>query len=192
MSVRQIGIAIPALICMLVLTRIASVPQSQTPLIERIEIQGNRRVPTDEICVLLQSKPGDSYDENRLRQDLLVIYRTHNFADVQINEADGEKGKIITIIVEEKRIVRWLQYFGLNSFGEAEIAARFKEQGVQFTVDRLFDRADLRAAERELRALLKLHGKPSGVVRTETEAIPPCSIGVRFIVEEDPKPPSNK
>jgi hypothetical protein len=75
-------------------------------LIERIDIRGNRRIPKETIRFYIQSRPGEPYDKTRLGLDLQSIFRSNYFEHIEIQESDGEIGKIVTFIVKEKPIIR--------------------------------------------------------------------------------------
>jgi outer membrane protein insertion porin family len=161
--------------------------QGSGTIIERIDIRGNRRIPEETIRFYIQSRPGDPYSEARLQRDLVAVYGAKFFENIEIQERDGDSGKIVTFIVKEKPLVRQLEYVGNKSFTESNILDEFKERKVGLTIDSQFDPAKIEAAKRALRGLLLQNGKPLGTVRSEVDDIPPSAVRVRFIVEEGPK-----
>jgi len=156
-------------------------------LIERIDIRGNRRIPEDTIRFHIQSREGEPYDESRLEFDLRALFKTGYFENIEIQERDGDTGKILTFVLKEKPIIRAIEYTGNKSFTETNILDEFKEKKVGLTVDSRYDPNKIRAAERVLRDLMIQNGKPLGTVRTEIENIPPSSVKVRFVMDEGPK-----
>ena len=161
--------------------------ETQRPNIERIDIRGNRRIPEDTIRFYIQSRPGDPFDPNRLELDLRALYKANFFENIEIDERDGDTGKIITFILKEKPLIRTINYEGNKSFTESNILDHFKQRKVGLTVDSQYDPAKIRAAERALVELMQQNGKPLGTVRTEIENIPPSSVRVRFIMDEGAK-----
>ena len=161
--------------------------EASTPTIERIDIRGNRRIPEETIRFYIQSRPGDPYNETRLEYDLRAVYKANFFENIEIQERDGDAGKIITFIVKEKPLIRAIEYVGNKSFTESNILDEYKERKVGLTVDSQFDPAKIEAAKHALRNLLLQNGKPLGTVRAEIDNIPPSSVRIRFIVEEGPK-----
>jgi outer membrane protein insertion porin family len=155
--------------------------------IERIDIRGNRRIQEDTIRFYIQSRPGDVYDEGKLELDLRALFNAKFFENIEVEERDGDTGKIITFIVKEKPLIRDIQYEGAKSFTESNILDEFKERKVGLTRDSSYEPAKVRAAERALKGLMEKNGKPLGTVRTEIENIPPNSVRVRFIMDEGPK-----
>jgi outer membrane protein insertion porin family len=169
------------------LSTAASAQQAERPTIERIDIRGNRRIPEDTIRFYIQSRPGEPYDEARLELDLRALYKANFFENIEIQERDGDTGKIITFIVKEKPLIRAIEYVGNKSFTESNILDHFKEKKVGLTVDSQYDPAKIRAAERALKDLMTQNGKPLGTVHSEIENIPPSSVRVRFVMDEGPK-----
>jgi outer membrane protein insertion porin family len=162
-------------------------PQAQRATVERIDIRGNRRVPEDTIRFYIQSRPGDVFDEGRLELDLRALYKANFFENIEIEERDGEVGKIVTFILKEKPLIRSITYEGAKSFTESNILEHFKTRKVGLTVDSQYDPAKIRAAERALKELMEQNGKPLGTVRTEIENIPPSSVRVKFVMDEGAK-----
>jgi outer membrane protein insertion porin family len=155
--------------------------------IERIDIRGNRRIPEDTIRFYIQSRPGELYDETRLGYDLKALYKAGFFENIEIEERDGDTGKIVTFIIKEKPLIRSIEYAGNKSFTESNILDAFKEKKVGLTVDSQYDPSKIRAAERVLKDLMLQNGKPLGTVHTEIENIPPSSVRVRFVMDEGAK-----
>jgi outer membrane protein insertion porin family len=161
--------------------------QSQRPNIERIDIRGNRRVPEDTIRFYIQSRPGEPYDAGRLELDLRALYKANFFENVEVDERDGDTGKIVTFILKEKPLIRSITYVGAKSFTESNILEHFKTKKVGLTVDSQYDPAKIRAAERALKELMEQNGKPLGTVRTEVENVPPSGVRVKFVLDEGAK-----
>ncbi len=153
--------------------------------IERIDIRGSRRVPEDFIRKHIQTKPGQLYSKTQLESDIVTIYRSDHFDYVEIEERDGDTGKIIAFIVEEKLLIRSIEFSGNISFTESHILDAFKKNEVDLAVDRRYEQRKIRVAERVLKDLMSQHGKPQGTVHIETEIIPPGSIRLRFVLDEE-------
>src|SRR5437867_8119246 len=171
----------------LALAALAPAQQPQRDTVERIDIRGNRRIPEDTIRFYIQSRQADVYDAARLELDLRALYKANFFETISIEERNGDTGKIVSFIVKEKPLIRSIEYVGAKSFTESNILEHFKERKVGLTVDSQYDPAKIRMAERALKELLNLNGKPLGTVHTEIENIPPSSVRVRFVIDEWPK-----
>lgn len=77
-------------------------------LIEKIEIEGNRRIGDDAILSRIESEEGEPYDENKLNRDLKSIYNMGYFsADLSYRTEDGRNGKIVIFkVIEKPNIVK--------------------------------------------------------------------------------------
>jgi len=165
---------------------VAFAQQSESTKIERIDIRGNRRIPEERVRFYIQSYPGDTYDEKNLEYDLRTLWKSNFFDDIQINERDGDVGKIITFILKEKPLIRDIEFIGNSAFTESDILDEFKERKVGLSIDSRYAPSKVKSAEQILKRLLIQYGKPLGTVRSEIEEIPPSSVKVRFVMEEGP------
>lgn len=165
----------------------AAAQQRSETTIERVEIRGNRRIPEETIRFYIQARPGEPYNEASLEYDLRALYRANFFENIEIQERDGDTGKIITYVLKEKPLIRGIEYVGNKSFTESDILDAFKEKKVGLTVDSQYDPSKIRAAERVLKDLMIQNGKPLGSVHTEIENMPPSSVRVRFVMDEGAK-----
>ena len=84
----------------------AQAQQPERPTVQSIDVRGNRRIPEDTIRFYIQSHPGDPYDPGRLELDLRALYKANFFETIEVDERDGETGKIITFILKEKPLIR--------------------------------------------------------------------------------------
>jgi outer membrane protein insertion porin family len=168
---------------------IAQQPQKPKEiLIERIDIRGNRRMKEEDIRSYIQSRPGDVYDEERLQFDLRSIYKEAKwFENVEVTSMDGDTGKIVTFLLQEKPLIREIKYSGNKSFTESNILDHFKERKVGIVQDSIYEPAKIRAAEKAIKDLLLQNGRPLGTVHSEIEQVPPSSVRLTFVVDEGPK-----
>ncbi len=171
----------------LLLTSAALAQQAARPTIEKILIFGNHRYTEDTCRFYIQSREGDIYDETRLGFDLRSLYKAGFFDNVEVQEEDGDAGKIVTFKVQEKPLIGAIEYVGNKSFAESSILDEFKEKKVGLSADSRYDPSKIKAAERVLKNLMVQNGKPLGTVHTEVEKIPPSSVRIRFVMDEGKK-----
>ena len=155
--------------------------------VERVDVRGSRRIPEDTIrASIVQTRQGEPFDEARVEFDLRSLYRTNYFENLEVQEKDGDIGKIITFVIKEKPLIRSIEYSGNKAFSESSILDAFKEKKLGLTVDSQYDPVKVKMAEHILQDLMLQNGKPLGSVRSDIEPIPPVSVRVRFIIEEGP------
>jgi outer membrane protein insertion porin family len=165
----------------------ASALQSADTIIERIDIRGNRRIPEETIRGFILSRQGEAYNKTGLGYDLRSVYKSNYFEYIEIQARDGDTGKIVTFVVQEKPLIRAIEYVGNKSFAESDILEAFKEKKIGLSVDSQYDPSKIRLAERTLKELMLQSGKPLGTIYSETESIPPASVRVRFVLDEGAK-----
>src|SRR5688500_16957230 len=73
------------------------------PTVERIDIVRNQFLDKETFLFYISTKPGDRYDERRVKDDFRRVWDTGFVEDLLVDVRDGEKGKIITFVVDERR-----------------------------------------------------------------------------------------
>jgi outer membrane protein insertion porin family len=165
----------------------APVEQPSQEIIEEIIFRGNRRVPAATLRARILSHPGDIYNENALERDFMALWNTGFLDDVRLEVSDGEKGRIVTFVVREKKLVRSIDYKGLSSIPASDVLERFKERKVGLSIQSQFDPVVVKRAQVVIKQLLAERGRQFATVRTRTRNIPPNSVALTFIVVEGPK-----
>jgi outer membrane protein insertion porin family len=160
------------------------------PIIERIEVIGNRRVEMATIREDILSRPGQPYNPAAVAADILRLWNTHFFADLRVeteNAPDRPNDKVVIFYVREQPIIRRIEYKGIKSVAEQDILNAFKAGNIPISVETRFDPDQVAAAVVLLRALLAVHGHPSATVTTSCEKIfATDAIKLEFDVDEGP------
>jgi outer membrane protein insertion porin family len=167
-----------------------AVPRPEEPrpvIIEDILFRGSRRVPAATLRARVFSRRGDVYDENALERDFRALWNTGFLDDIRCEVTDGEKGKIVTFYVREKKLVRSIDYKGLSSVMQSDVLDRFKEKKVGLSIQSQYDPVIVKRAQVVLEQLLAERGRQFATVRARTRNIPPNSVALTFIVVEGPK-----
>lgn len=74
-------------------------------VIGKVVVEGNRRIESEAITILLKSKPGQYVDPDRINQDIKTIFRMGYFSDVAAQtKPDGEKSDVVFKVVENPAI----------------------------------------------------------------------------------------
>jgi len=164
-------------------------PQEEhKPTIDSISFRGNRRIPASTLRARITSRAGDVYDENVLERDFMSLWNTGFLDDVRLEVADGANGnKIVTFYVREKKLVRSIDYKGLNSVQQSDVLDAWKKEKVALSIQSQYDPVIIKHAEVVLQEMLAAHGKMFATVRHRTRNIPPNSVALTFIVVEGPK-----
>ena len=161
--------------------------EARKDLIEHIYFRGNRRIQASVLRARMFTHEGDLYDENSLERDFMALWNTGYLDDIRFEVSDGDKGKILTIFVREKKLVRSIDYKGMNTVQQSDVLDRYKERKVPLSIQSQYDPVVVKRAEVVLQELLAEHGRQFATVRARTRNIPPNSVALTFIVVEGPK-----
>jgi len=165
----------------------ASASWAQSDIITEIDVQGNRRIPSETVRARVFTKPGDIYDSAALERDFNSLWNTGYFEDIRFTREQTPKGWRLIIQVKEKPTIREINYVGHSSVSTSDILDRFKEAKVGLSVESQFDPTKVKKAEVTIKGLLAEHGRQFATVRTEVRQIPPAAVGITFVIKEGPK-----
>ncbi|MGH9793110.1 MAG: outer membrane protein assembly factor BamA, partial [Candidatus Acidiferrales bacterium] len=186
---------------------LASAGAAQSAVVERIDFDGNRRIPSATLQARIFTRPGDVYNEDLLRRDFQALWNTEYFEDIRMeveDSPDRPNAKIIVFYVSERPTVRRIEYCkmeaadavpvggskcdAIGTLTESEILERFKEEKVGLSIESRFDPTRIKRAEVVLRQLLGEKGRQFAVIRPTYERIPATNaVILRFNVNEGPK-----
>jgi len=164
---------------------------AETPTIERIEFQGNRRIRSETLRARIFSRVGDPVNMDALRRDFHALWNTQYFDDIRLevqDSADKPNQKIIIFFVTERPIIRRIEYKGNKSVSESDILDRFKDRKVGLSIESQFDPTRIKKAEVVLKELLAEHGRQFAVVKPTYERLPGTNaVKLTFNINEGPK-----
>ena len=156
-------------------------------MIEAVDVFGNRRIPSDTIKYNLQTKAGDVLNATVLQRDIKALYALGYFDDIVVEEEEGDRGKIIIFRVDEKPLIRAIDYENNKSVTLSDILERLRERKVGLSIESPYDPTRVKRAEVVLLDLLAEKGRQNATIEVETYDIPPNAIGVAFVIDEGPK-----
>ncbi len=188
----QVCLLLP--VCILSVARASASPQAPSAnraIITRIIFEGNRRIQSDTLRSRIFSRAGDPYNEETTRRDFQALWNTQYFEDIRLEVEDDPKvpnGKVLIFKVQERPIIRRIEYKGNKSVSESDILDRFKERKVGLTVESQFDPTRIKRAQVVLKELLAEHGRQFAVVKPTYERIAATNaVKLVFNIEEGPK-----
>jgi hypothetical protein len=149
-----------------------------------IQIRGNRRIPTDTIRSVLQTKVGDPISVAAISRDIRVLYALGFFDDVQFESESTGREMIITFSVKEKRLIRAIQYKGPQSVTLAEIQEAFRNAHIGLVSESPYSLDRATAAAEVLKSMLVAKGYSHATVGIATERVLPNAVNVIFVVDE--------
>jgi outer membrane protein insertion porin family len=173
--------------CGIVLVLLSTSSWAQSDIISEINVQGNRRIPSETVKARIFTHPGDIYDPAALERDFNSLWNTGYFEDIHFFREETPKGWRLIIQVKEKPTIREINYVGLSSVSTSDVLDRFKEAKVGLAVENQYDPTKVKKAEVTIKGLLAEHGRQFSTIRTEVRQIPPAAVGITFVIKEGPK-----
>lgn len=159
--------------------------RTESQLIERVLIRGNRRIPASTIKSWIGTRKGDSYRPEQLDRDVRALHETGHFDDVKVYVEDGlRRGKIVTFEVAERLLILEIAYEGIDQAAEAEVLEELRKQKVDLSKGSEYDPVKVRRAAAVIQDLLARRGDKRAKVHPMVEQQTPTGVSVVFKVEE--------
>ncbi|MCA1632556.1 MAG: outer membrane protein assembly factor BamA [Acidobacteria bacterium] len=164
----------------------AAPPSPQQELVERLLIEGNRRLRDEDVLYHIQTREGDVFNEAQVRRDLQALLNLPFFdkTETSVSTERGTRGRIVIFKVKELPVIRDITFEGLSSVTEADVLKSFREQRVGISKESTFDPVKLNNARRVIKELLAEKGHPNATVEVEPEEISLTSVALPFKVDE--------
>jgi len=150
--------------------------------IDSIVIKGNRRVDTDAILSVIESKKGDSLDPDKLDQDLRSIFQMGYFTDVKIETQEGPKGKVVIITVKEKPSIAKISFEGNRKVKDKDL---LKEVGIKLYS--ILDRAEVRDSINRLKDYYHKKGYYGVEIKEKILELPNNEVSIIYQINEGEK-----
>jgi outer membrane protein insertion porin family len=166
------------------LAREIAAKMSGVERVAEVKIEGNQRIESEAIKAVIKSKAGGPYSPIKLDQDLRAIWKMGYFDDVRIKTSDGPagEGKIVTVMVKEKPMIREVQINGASAVDQKDIRDQI---GVKpFSV---YKPAALKEAEAKIVRLYHDKGYFDAKVTSSVIDLPSGDKGVKFDIVEGNK-----
>jgi outer membrane protein insertion porin family len=176
------GPAVPA-----ALAQGAPGPGGPAPIVERVEILNNQYLQKETLLYYVSTKPGDRYDEKRLKADFRRLWDTGFLDDLALEVVDGTEGKIVRFRVSERKRIQIVDFRGSKELSQSAIEDALKENDAQIHIDTFYDPAKARRVESLIRAMEEAKGRPFATVKHEAKNIGGAGQQLSFIIDDGPK-----
>lgn len=103
--------------------------------VEDVRFTGNRRIETAALLPMLATRIGKPLDAAGVRKDIKTLWDQKFFADVKVDVTDGDKGPIVTFLVEEKPLVREVRIEGNEEIGDEDLQKELEVKPFQIVDD---------------------------------------------------------
>jgi outer membrane protein insertion porin family len=99
-------------------------------IIEKIQIEGNKKVSHETVQFYLKSRPGGIYDEEKLKDDFKVLWETGFFENIRIESDNGVNGKIVRFILTENPLVSTVTYKTNKKVKVSDITQKLQDNNI--------------------------------------------------------------
>jgi len=150
-----------------------------------IEIIGNRRLRDKEVLQLLQTRPGETFSEQRITNDLEVVLATGYFdpkntrVDVEAT-TDGDVGVIFEVC--EQPLIDEIRFEGLVGVAQQDVSEAWRAQEIDLHKGGVYNPVTVKAAMDVIRRLLALRGQPNTEIETRTDQENSTSLTLTFVI----------
>jgi len=156
--------------------------EQQDNLIAGIRIEGNELIDSGAILLKIRNRAGDIFDREQLRNDLKKIFKMGYFNDVRIEVEDGKDGKIVTYIVDEKKVIRSVEIEGEDKIKEDEL-----REIIKIRPNTIFNPKRLKDSIANINNLYKDKGYYGVEVESRIDHIDENKVDVAFKINEGEK-----
>ena len=158
------------------------------PIVERVEIVRNQFLDKETFLFYISTKPGDRYDEKRLKDDYRRVWDTGFVEDLTLDVRPGQEGKVIVyFVVGERRRIQIIDYRGSKALTTTAIEEELKKREVEVKIDTFYDLGKARRIETILREMLAAKGRPFATVKHDAKSVGGAGLQLSFVIDEGPK-----
>jgi outer membrane protein insertion porin family len=157
------------------------------PPVSRVEIRGNTFLPRETLLFYVSTKPGDRYDERRLKDDFRRLWETGFLDDLRLDAQDTAEGKLVVFTLKERKRIQIVDFRGSKALTQTNIEDELKKREAEIKVDTFYDLAKVRRAEQLIKQMLDAKGRPFGTVKHDTKTVGGTGLQVSFIIDDGPK-----
>lgn len=153
-------------------------------LVESVDLTGYRRLTTKEIFSWIQTRPGDPYNEEKLKRDFESLLATGYFDKTQTRAVieDGVRGGVRVIFeVVELPVIGEVHFENLKVERSVVRAALMKEQ-IDLRPGKPYDVATVKRAVRIIKLVIAEIGQTNSNVETKVENVSATKVNITFVI----------
>jgi outer membrane protein insertion porin family len=155
--------------------------------IAAVRIEGNKRIATETFLYYITVKAGSTYDPQVLRDDFKRLWQTGFLNDLKILADKTDQGVTITFKVEEKPLLKSIEYTGNKKVSTEDIDKKLKDEAITLRIDQPLDLYAVQKVSNVIQKLMVEKGLQFGSVHPKTEPLGDSYAKLVFEVDEGPK-----
>jgi outer membrane protein insertion porin family len=150
--------------------------------INSVEVQGNRRVETDAIRMMIKHQPNSDLDLDLVGKDVKAIFSLGFFHDVRAETKEGPEGNLLIYVVREKPSIAKISFKGHDELGEDKI-----KEVVDIQLLSVLDVAKIKNNAQKIKELYIEKGFYMADVTYELKRLPKNRVNLTFVINERAK-----
>ncbi len=159
---------------------LADAPGGPCDVIHAIEVRGNRKMSADAVRFDLGIRPGDRWDDARIRREFRRFWKRGYFSDLRFFRRCTPEGAVLVIVLRERPTILSISYDRLKMASQQQIEDYFKERNFRLSVGAPLDRKKLWRARQLIREFLGQKGYLDAEVVPEVSTLSPGAVKVHF------------
>lgn len=163
---------------------LAVIPGEVSGQVERIVIQGNKKIENDAVMARLVTKAGDGYSADKVRQDVEALFKTGYFYDVRVerNALGADKFELIYNLVEKPSVVE------IRYSGNSEVETDDLQEAAALKAFEILNMSKIREATEKLQKLYEDKGFFLARITPKVEPVTEGeSVKLTFDIQENDK-----
>ena len=149
--------------------------------IDKVEVRGNKDVPTNTILNLIRTRAGEPLDPTTVQDDYQRIYELRRFANVEAQVQPTADGVIVAFIVTEQKTVKSVKFRGMVALDSIALA-----NAISIRPNESIDNFRIALARRAIEQLYKSKNHPLASVSIDADALSKDGELV-FVISEGPR-----
>ena len=123
-------------------------------IIEKIQIEGNKKVSRETIQFYMKSREGGVYDPEKLKEDFKALWETGFFENIRIEEENGGNGKIVRLVLVENPLISSVTYKLSKKVKESDITEKLQDNNILLQAFSYYSPAKIRKVKKIITDML--------------------------------------
>ena len=136
-------------------------------IIQKIQVEGNKKVSRETIQFYMKSREGGIYDPDKLKEDFKALWETGFFENIRIEDENGANGKIVRFIVVENPLISSVVYKTGKKVKESDINEKLQSNNIILQAFSYYSPAKTRRVKKIITDMLLEKGYNQAVVTVD-------------------------
>jgi outer membrane protein insertion porin family len=123
-------------------------------IIEKIQIEGNRKVSRETIQFYMKSREGGIYDAQKLKEDFQTLWETGFFENIRIEDENGAGGKTVRLVLVENPLIASVTYKTSKKVKESDITEKLQSSNILLQAFSYYSPAKIRKVKKIITDML--------------------------------------